>query len=97
MALYTELPQYRDTYQLILKVYEITKEFSKEYKYTLDQDMKHDALQLMRSIYRANKHRNRAKHLEVFLNVLTTLQQRSSFWGIVIQPNHIKSEKRIQG
>lgn len=60
MALYTELPLYRDTYQLILKVYEITKEFSKEYKYTLGQDMKRDALQLMRSIYRANKRRERA-------------------------------------
>lgn len=65
MALYTELPLYRDTYQLILKVYEITKEFSKEYKYTLGQDMKRDALQLIRSIYRANKHRNRAEHLIV--------------------------------
>lgn len=31
MALYTELPVYRDTYQLILRVFEITKEFSKEY------------------------------------------------------------------
>lgn len=34
MALYTELPVYRDTYQLILKVFEYTKEFAKEYKYT---------------------------------------------------------------
>jgi len=41
---------YRDTYQLILKVFEYTKEFSKEYKYTLGQDMKRDALQLVRSI-----------------------------------------------
>ena len=74
MALYTELPLYRDTYQLILKVYEITKEFSKEYKYTLGQDMKRDALQLMRSIYRANKHRNRVEHLEVFLDELELLK-----------------------
>jgi hypothetical protein len=44
MALYTELPVYRDTYQLILRVFEYTKEFSKEYKYTLGQDMKRDAL-----------------------------------------------------
>lgn len=74
MALYTELPLYRDTYQLILKVYEITKEFSKEYKYTLGHDMKRDALQLIRSIYRANKHHNRAEHLEVFLDELELLK-----------------------
>jgi hypothetical protein len=74
MALYTELPVYRDTYQLILKVFEITKEFRKEYKYTLGQDMKRDALQLMRSIYRANKYHNRVDHLEVFLDELELLK-----------------------
>lgn len=66
MALYTELPMHRDTYQLILKVFEYTRDFSKEYKYTLGQDMKRDALRLMRSIYRANKITNRKEHLEVF-------------------------------
>jgi len=45
---------YKDTYKLILKIFECTKDFSREYKYTLGQDMKRDALQLIRSIYRAN-------------------------------------------
>jgi hypothetical protein len=45
MALYYDLPVYRDTYQLILKIFECTKDFSKEYKYTLGQNMKRDALQ----------------------------------------------------
>ncbi len=74
MVLYTELPVYKDTYQLILKVFEVTKDFSKEYKYTLGQDMKRDALRLMRSIYRANKHQNRTEHLEVFLDELELLK-----------------------
>ena len=55
MALYYDLPVYKDTYQLVKHVFEITKEFPKEYKYSLGQDMKRDALQLVRSIYRANK------------------------------------------
>jgi len=55
MALYYDLPVYRDTYQLILKIFEYTKDFPKEYKYTLGQDMKRDALQLVRCIYGANK------------------------------------------
>ena len=59
MALYTDLPIYRDTYQLILKVFEYTKEFARDYKYTLGQNMKRDALKLMRRIYRANKMTNR--------------------------------------
>jgi len=40
MALYYDLPVYRDTYKLILKIFEITIDFPKEYKYTLGQDMK---------------------------------------------------------
>ena len=34
MALYTILPVYKDRYQLILAVFELTKCFAKEYKYT---------------------------------------------------------------
>jgi hypothetical protein len=38
--LYYSLPVYKQVYDLILKVFEVTKDFSKEYKYTLGQDMK---------------------------------------------------------
>lgn len=68
MVMYTELPVYRDTYQLILRVFELTKHFPREYRYTLGQDLKRDALCLMRYIYRANKLTNRAEWLEAFLD-----------------------------
>ena len=68
MALYYELPVYRDVYNLILMIFECTKDFSKEYKYTLGQDMKRDALQLVRNIYRANKSANKKEYLEAFLD-----------------------------
>ena len=74
MALYTQLPFYRDTYQLILKVFEYTKEFPREYRYTLGQDIKRDAMQLVRSIYRTNKHSNRKEHLETFLDEFELLK-----------------------
>ena len=67
MALCYELPVYKDTYQLLLKIFEYTKEFSREYKYTLGQDMKKDCLNLMRSIYRANKSVQKKENLEKFL------------------------------
>jgi len=66
MALYYDLPVYRDTYKLILKVFEMTKDFPKEYKYTLGQDMKRDALQLVRCIYRANKSTQKKSRWKVF-------------------------------
>jgi len=68
MALYYDLPVYRDTYKLILKIFECTKDFSKEYKYTLGQDMKRDGINLVRSIYRANKAKNKVEYLEAFLD-----------------------------
>jgi hypothetical protein len=49
-------------------IFECSKDFSKEYKYTLGQDMKRDALQLVRNIYRANKSANKKEYLEAFLD-----------------------------
>ena len=68
MALYYDLPVFKDVYKLILHIYEYTKDFPKEYKYTLGQDMKRYALQLVRSIYRANKVKNKVDYLETFLD-----------------------------
>ena len=80
MALYNELPVYRDTYKLILEVFEITKTFPREYKYTLGQDMKRDTMELIRMIYRANRSRDKKVHLESFIEQfeLVKLQIRLS-------------------
>ena len=66
MALYYGLPVFKDVYKLTLLIYSLTKEFSKEYKYTLGQDLKKDVLVLMRNIYRANKAQNKKEYLEDF-------------------------------
>jgi len=74
MALYYTLPVYRDTYRLILLIFEATRKFPREYKYTLGQDMKRDGLVLIRSIYRANKNQNKEQHLENFQDDLELLK-----------------------
>ncbi len=68
MALSHELPIYKDVYKLILQIFEFTKDFSREYKYTLGQDMKRDVLMLVRSIYRANRNTEKRQYLEEFLD-----------------------------
>jgi hypothetical protein len=68
MALYYDLKVFKDVYQLILKIFEHTQGFPREYKYTLGQDMKRDAIVLVRSIYRANKAKSKTEYLEVFLD-----------------------------
>ena len=68
MALYYELQVFKDVYNLVQKIFLYTQEFPREYKYTLGQDMKRDAMQLVRSIYRANKAKSKTEYLEVFLD-----------------------------
>ena len=74
MALYTELPVYRDTYQLTLKVFEYTREFARDYKFTLGEDMRRDVLKLTGSIYRANKSTSKSEHLDGFLDEFELLK-----------------------
>ena len=55
-------------YKLIIILFEVTKDFPKEYKYTLGHDIKRDGINLVRSIYRANKAKNKVEYLEAFLD-----------------------------
>jgi hypothetical protein len=68
MALYYDLPVFKDVYILVLKIYEYTKDFPREYKHSVGSDMKRDSIQLVRSIYRANKSKNKTVYLEEFLD-----------------------------
>ena len=50
MALYYDLPVFKDVYKLTLLFFSLTQNFAREYKFTLRQDMKRDCLQLVWSI-----------------------------------------------
>jgi len=52
MALYYKLPVFKDVYKMTLRIFELTANFSREYKYTLGQALKRDCILLVRSIYR---------------------------------------------
>jgi len=55
MALFSELPVYKLGYDLLIAIYERTKLFTKEYKYTLGEKLKNETLELLINIYKANK------------------------------------------
>ncbi len=74
MALYYELPLYKETYRFVIGIFRITKKFSREYKYSLGQDMKKEAMSLVRNIYRANKHSDKTPFLETFLDDIEVLK-----------------------
>ena len=82
MALYYELQVFKDVYTLVQKVFLYTQEFPREYKYTLGQDMKRDAIQLVRSIYRANKAKDKVVYLETFLDDFELLPRSRGYLSV---------------
>ena len=44
MALYYDLQIYKDVHSLVLLVFQDTKEFPKEYKFNLGEDMRRDSI-----------------------------------------------------
>ena len=47
MALYSDLPVYKSTYDLLLAIFRFTKEFGKEYKYIVGEHMKKETIKLL--------------------------------------------------
>ena len=54
MAKYDELPVYKASYDLLLEIFRFTKEFNREFKYTVGESLKNETLELITLIYRAN-------------------------------------------
>ncbi len=54
MAYFNELPFYKTTYDLLLEMFRFTKDFTKEYKYTVGESLKKETIELIILIYRLN-------------------------------------------
>ncbi|MEX0934480.1 MAG: four helix bundle protein [Candidatus Saccharimonadales bacterium] len=76
MALYYELPVFKATYDLCRDIYLYTKDYPREYKYTLGQEMKQDCMQLLRQIYRANRAKAKKDDLDEFMDTFETLKMQ---------------------
>ena len=69
MAQYNELPVYKATYDLLLAIFQFTKDFSKEYKYTVGESLKKETIELLTLIYRANTRHQKALIWRKFPNL----------------------------
>ncbi len=72
MAKYDDLPVYKASYDLLLGIFNFTKNFSKEHKYTVGESLKKETVELIMLIYRANISRDKSatiqtarEHIEV--------------------------------
>ena len=55
---------YKASYKLISGVFACSGNFTREYKYTVGQDLKKEGIDLMKNIYRANKVEDKIEHIE---------------------------------
>jgi hypothetical protein len=67
MAQYLHLPIYKQTYDILLRTMTATKEFPREYKYTLGQKIKDELVELVVMIYRANSATDKNQHIQSIL------------------------------
>ncbi len=74
MAQYKHLPIYRLTYELLRRVVEVTKDFPREYKYTLGQKIKDESIEMVVLIYRANTAAEKSPIIELFLERLQVIE-----------------------
>jgi hypothetical protein len=74
MAQYRHLPIYRLTYELLQRIVNTTKEFPREYKFTLGQKIRDEVVEMVVLIYRANTAHQKVPVIEVFLERLQVVE-----------------------
>ena len=86
MATYDNLSVYRASYDLLVDLFRFTKDFSREYKYTLGESIKKETIEMISNIYRANSSitnrkekiqsaRENVEVIRLFLRLLRDLRQ----------------------
>lgn len=67
MARYQHLPIYRLTYELLQKVSLVTKDFPREFKFTIGQKLQDEVIGLVVLIYKANLSTNKNEPIALLL------------------------------
>ncbi|MBP8994584.1 MAG: four helix bundle protein [Bacteroidales bacterium] len=61
MSLHYELPVYKSCYDMLVEMFLFTKNFSKDFKYTVGESIKKETIDLLVLIFRANSRKD--KHI----------------------------------
>ena len=54
MAISSSLKVYKDSYDLLLLLYQISVNFNKDFKYSLGEKIKNETIEILINIYKAN-------------------------------------------
>jgi len=74
MALYTTLPLYKVTYDLLKLTTNIIKHFPRDFKYSLGDKLRNEIVELVVKIYKANSSKIKEPHLEEILERIQAIK-----------------------
>ncbi len=87
MGLYDQLPVYRASYDLLVSIFDFSRNFTREYKYTIGEKLKSETVDLITHIYRANSRqekrpviqqaRENVEVIRLYMRLLRDLKQVS--------------------
>ncbi|HNV82204.1 MAG: four helix bundle protein [Tenuifilaceae bacterium] len=107
MAQYSELPVYKAAYDLLLQVFGLVHNLSREYKYSLGEKLKNENTELLSNIYRANRTTKKNEHLEkarenlelvrLYIRILKDTQQIGMKRYVSINQNMEGVSKQLAG
>lgn len=97
MAKYDELPVFKATYDLLLRIYMVSQHWSRDIRYTLGEELKKEVIEILQLIYQANASKKkvaflsscRVKLIKVRLQIRASLNSYLGYLG------HYKSYKII--
>jgi len=107
MSHYADLPVYKASYDLFLEIFRFTKNFKKEYKYTVGERLKKEMIELVTLLYRANSRkdkyvilqeaRERIEVIRLLIRLMKDLQQISMKQFVNINKRVENVSKQLTG
>jgi len=99
MAKYDDFPAYKASYDLLLEIFRFTREFNREFKYTVGESLKKEMLEFITLIYRANSKKDKWETLQaarekievirLFVRLMKDLRQ-------IILEKFVQVNKRVE-
>lgn len=74
MGTYNHLPVYKVSYDLLIEMFKTIKDFNREYKYTLGENIKKEAMEMITNIYRANSSFTKKPYIEKSREKIETIR-----------------------
>ena len=67
MAHYKHLKVYKASYDLLMRIMQVTKTFQREYKYTIGEKLQNEVIELIICIYKANNAQDKNEYIRSIL------------------------------